>query len=808
MDSISGVRRRTTASEGARQFITTELLTSRLRREQDNKQIIGLVELINKKGKIGKIEDFLIATGVIHLYHYVGLRTQAEMSDSLLTLDAEKLYDKTQKELLFIELKDIIQDLVKKEIEIYEKELNLRIQLVKNLLEKKSSKEPFKDQTFEEKNQKLMHKTLLGLFRRYPAQYFYDFIGKIYDLADQKREDILVKAGQLKATSLEIEEELKREYEDNEKFIELITFNYVKNEINSKWDLKGHVKQLETQKVLLKKIESDILKKLIDDLPFSKIGLNAKLAALELKLEIINFIKYLYDVEKSLEDIEIEIGKKIKFDLLKQATNGPQFFLNFLSEYLNQPFDEILEFLKKYQVNSVPAFCQALTVPIEPIKNKLFEFDISDRELSQLSEAGSLVKVKTFFESYKGKKNEEGLIGLTIEKLVTEKNGNTDYILGLIHNEFKISRERLQELLDIDRKLKDEIMIPFQIDSISQIRLMLSLDEVLKGLQKDLFYSMFKNFLHFFSRIIELYEKVKKDKEIILIAFKRISELKSSEKWIQVKLEDLIIEKIKRRQSEIQELLLKTDPLYINSFIFARLSNESIEKRKKDLAGSKSPIYKGILPIALKYDNLPPISYATAYDILMRIEAEYFAMKKKKEKKIAQKKEEKSKKETIVQDVDTYSWIEKRVNMAMMRIGKVDPTTLYWNETDSEKLSKMILLHTQVKKDKKICGFDGNYVETTCDSHPDGPILNANVIENVGSFYKFAISKFKDSEYSRILEIVNEEALTILKKRGKTDVTALVEGEIQDLGKVMGEKLGKLLNKALYKEYKKKKMKR
>ena len=72
------------------------------------------------------------------------------MSDTLLTLDAEKLYDKSQKESLFIELKDIIQDLVKKEIEIYEKELNLQIQLVNNLIEKNNSKDPFKNETFEE----------------------------------------------------------------------------------------------------------------------------------------------------------------------------------------------------------------------------------------------------------------------------------------------------------------------------------------------------------------------------------------------------------------------------------------------------------------------------------------------------------------------------------------------------------------------------------------------------------------------------------------------------------------------------------
>ncbi|MHA1796809.1 MAG: hypothetical protein ACTSVY_00035 [Candidatus Helarchaeota archaeon] len=803
MSSISGVQRRKTAAEGARRFITTELLTSRLRRESDREKIIELV------GETGTIQDFLIATGVIHLYYYVGLKTQdlAKISESMIAADAEKLYEKTQQQHLLKELKEICQEFILREIEVYEKELNLDLQIINNTIEKNQSKDPLKDQKYEESNQKLIHKTLISLFRKYSEQFFYDFIGKMYDLADEKRNDILLKASDLKPTSLEIEQELIKEYDNDEKFIESTTFNQLKTQINKMWNLKGHVRQLETQKVLLKRIESDILKKILEKLPFSKIGLDAKKAALELKHEIISYIKEIYKEDKNLMEVEEEICKKIKFDLLKQALVGPQFFLNFLSEYLDIPFNDVLEYLKEYQINSVPAFCQALSIPIKPIKEKLHQLNIGDRELSQLSETGALIKAKTFFQNYKAQTQSEYVTGLTIEQLFEESNNTNNHIIEKIEDAVKVSRTRIKQLLEFEKKLNKEILTPFEFNGVSQLRLTLSLEKVLDKLEKDLFYSNFKNFLHFFSRIIELYQKIKKDKEIFLMAFKRISDLKNSEKWIRVKLEDLIIEKIMKRQNEIQELSLKYDPLYINSLIYARLTDESLDSAKKQLSSTKSPIFKQVLPIALKYENIPPVSYATSYDILMRIEDAYFERKKKKEKKIKKQKERDESKSTI-QDIDTYSWIEKRISMALMRMGKVDPTDLYWNEKDSEKLSKMILLHTKIKENKLICSVDGEYVEQQCSNHPSAQIITGGVIENIACLYKFAVQRIKDIEYSRILEIVKNEALDILNKRGKNEIDKLVEGEIQELGKRMGEKLGKILNNKLYKAFRKKKLRR
>jgi len=545
----------------------------------------------------------------------------------------------------------------------------------------------------------------------------------------------------------------------------------------------------------------------MEGMPFSKMGLKAKKSTLELKLDIVNYIKTNYTEQKNLTEIENEISKKIRTSLLQHATEGPQLFLNFLSEYLSMSFDEVVEFLKDYQVSSVPAFCQALSVPVEPIKQKLFELQIGDRELSQLSETGALNKVKTYFQNYKARHTSEFITGLTIYQLYENESQNIDYIKSQIEKEISISSARAKQLLEFENQLNKEILIPYEIEGVSQLRLILNLQAVLSVIEKDLFYSNFRNFLLFFSRIIELYQKIKKDKEIFLMAFKRISDLKSGEKWIQVKLEDLIIEKIMKRQAEIQELSLKYDPLYINSLIFARLTNESFDKAKKDLTTTKSPIFRGVLPIPIKYDNLPPISYATAYDLLMRIEEKYFAKKKTKEAQIEERKKvEKEEKQAVIQDVDTYSWIEKRINMSLMRMGKVDPTSLYWNEKDSDKLSKFILLHAQVKKGSKICSIDGNYVQDKCPDHPDAPVITAGVVENVAAFYKFAIQKIKEIDYSRTLEISREFALEILKERGKTDVSSLVEGEIQELGRKIGDKLGKLLNNKLYKTWKKKKL--
>ncbi|MFX1451527.1 MAG: hypothetical protein ACFFCM_11830, partial [Promethearchaeota archaeon] len=242
---ISGVRRRETAAEGAKLFITPETLCQKLRREIDRKKIIEIT------GKKNKFLDFLLGSVTIQLFHYVGLRIDKITSQSQLSTETEKEFELHQKKTLFNEIKDISSDFVLKEIEIYEKEVLIEQEVIKNAIDQRKQK--IEKEIIFNKNLKSLRSHLVSIFRNYPNQFFYDFVGKILGLSDSTKKDILQTAAEFKPTQMEIEKELRREYEDQ--FIELAVFNKIKKIINERWEILVP-KQLEMQSVILRRLES------------------------------------------------------------------------------------------------------------------------------------------------------------------------------------------------------------------------------------------------------------------------------------------------------------------------------------------------------------------------------------------------------------------------------------------------------------------------------------------------------------------------------------------------------------------------
>ncbi len=799
---ISGVRRRETAAEGAKLFITSETLCQRLRREIDRKKIIEIT------GKKSKFLDFLLGSVTIQLFHYVGLRIDKITSQTQLSTETEKEFELSQKKTLFSELKDFSSDFFLKEIEIFEKEVLLEQEIIKNAINQRKEKID-KDVIFTQ-NLKFLRSQLISLFRNYPNQCFYDYLGKILGISETTRKEILQNAAEFKPTQIEIEKEMKREYEDE--FIELAVFNRIKKIINDKWEIMVP-KQLEMQSVILKRLESDIIKFLIDKIPFSEKALNSHLESGILKLKIIEIIKDSCKNDHFYEEIESSIINLLNIELHKQASKGSNSFLDFMSNLLQISLDEVMRFLEVHEIKNVTNFCQALTLEIGEIEEKLESKLISDSDLFRLGDRGPLVQAQKTLESLKVEERvPETLYEMTLEDLFSGKTPIFGKLLNEVCKRVNISPETLKSLIEKDKLLK-QIFKDSEIRDIEQIRLSLKMDNILKEISREIFYTLITNFLRSISRIVEQYQKIKRDKEIFLIAINRIFDLKSSENWIKVKVEDLIINKIMDRQKEIVDLVENKDPFFINGFIWARLSDKTIKKALEELKKTNSPVYEDIKPLSLSFDNIPPISYATAYDMCIRIEkglqTKRLESKKRKAKEEVMKTAETKQ---VFKDADTYGWLEKRINMSLMRIGKIQPSQLYWKEEDSNKLSKIILLHTQVKRGQEICPECGENVNLEkCDIH--GPCIpkKASLIDTLAKFYSFSVDKLKKVDFSSATNFVLQTASPILKKRlghepKIEEYEKLLEGEILELGKVLGEDIGKKLNKALYKTWRKKEL--
>ncbi|MFX0142248.1 MAG: hypothetical protein ACFFDN_51895, partial [Candidatus Hodarchaeota archaeon] len=508
---ISGVRRRETAAEGAKLFITSETLCQRLRREIDRKKIIEIT------GEKNKFLDFLLGSVTIQLFHYVGLRIDKITSQTQLSTETEKEFEISQKKTLFSEIKEISSEFFLKEIEIFEKEVLIEQEIIKNAINQRKQK--IDKEVIFNNNLKFLRSQLISIFRNYPNQFFYDYVGKILGLSDTTRKEILQNAAEFKPIQIEIEKEMKREYE--EQFIELAVFNRIKKIINEKWEIIVP-KQLEMQSVILRRLESDIIKFLIDKIPFSEKALNSYLESGELKLEIIELIKNACLNDLFYEELESSMINLLNGALHKQASEGSNSFLNFMSNLLQISLDEVMRFLDLHEIKNVTNFCQALSLEIGDLEEKLDTQLISDSDLFRLGSRGPLFQAQKILESLKVEERvPETLYDINLEDLFVGKTPIFGKLLNEICKRAKISPESLKSLMEKDKMLK-QIFKDSRITDIEQIRLSLKMDSILKEISRDIFYSIITNFLRSISRIVEQYQKIKKDKEIFLIALNRI----------------------------------------------------------------------------------------------------------------------------------------------------------------------------------------------------------------------------------------------------------------------------------------------
>jgi hypothetical protein len=276
---------------------------------------------------------------------------------------------------------------------------------------------------------------------------------------------------------------------------------------------------------------------------------------------------------------------------------------------------------------------------------------------------------------------------------------------------------------------------------------------------------------------------------------KKIFGTTESEEWVRIKLEELIIERLYKRQEELVVVLNATNqPFLVNGFILARLIESSLSKGISELKTLTSPIYEDIKSLKLKSDLISPISYCIGYDIVKRLEKFEESRKVEIEQKIKTKeveKAEEAKKIREKQELNTLNWIERRITSSLMRINSpgINPNQLYWQEKDTKTATDNIKLHSELRGDS----FD-----------------------LISQFFNFAVEKIKKFDpkinlpnRESVKSLVNDISMNVLKKRVNnintlTDMPDLLDGERYEIAAQIAQKIGKLLDKALYSKFKRK----
>jgi len=794
---ISGVKRKTTAVESTfRFFQTVDLIISHFKREADKNKIF---ELISQKTNFN---DLLIATATIHIYHSLGIRVQKLLDMDKFTFDSTKNLEIAEKKILIEEVNLILKNSLNLEVNLLNKIIDLENKFISFLIEVRNEKtqEIQKEQMIKDIEVQI-EQELQEIIRNYPPFYFYDLIGDLIGLSNEIKKEILEETAAFKDISVELEKKLELE-EKEDKFIELATLDRLINKTQTDFEFKSY-KELQIEAMPVRMIKRKVLDFNLDRFPISIPGLNTFIEANNLKKDLIKKIEDGLKEKIDYDQFELKILNFLKFVLIKKLKKNPNDFIYFLQCINECGFDDIIYTLQKYGVYNILHFFNVDEDLAEKVKRNMVRYNIKKLDIVSLNDN----KKNLIFVA---KKALSQLNFQDLRDIVDESNATSEFgLLNLINQDIdkypnlsRILEEKTGTTINnlrqyirkkqaIDKVFLDEL----KLKNYSQLLFILEFDEIINELAKDIFFYILSKILRQLSRIIELYLKVSNDRSLYLLALKKIDGTTDSEDWIKIKLEELIIKRLNRRQEELVTVFnANNQPFLVNGFILARLMEISLKEASSELKNKPSPIYEDIAQLKLKSDLISPISYCIGYDIIKRFEKFEEIRKSEVERIIESKekeKEEKAKKLREEQELSTLNWIERRITSSLMRINSpgINPNQLYWQEKDTKIATDNIKLHSELRGDP---------------------------VELISQFFNFAMEKIRNftseiklPDNEKIMEIVNNIIeKTLMKRLGKIPTAEqkrnLIDGERYEIGNQIAIKIGRLLDKALYTKFKSK----
>ncbi|MFX0073644.1 MAG: hypothetical protein ACFFAO_21410, partial [Candidatus Hermodarchaeota archaeon] len=726
---ISGIKRKKTAIESTyRYFQTIDLIINHFKREADREKIFELTS------QETTLKNLLIATAAIHLYHNLGIRVKESVDLTKLTLESTKNLELKEKQILTDEVSLLLKESLSLEIDMLKRSINLENQILSFLVEERQLE--IKNQ---EKVQKLneidnqIEQTLIEIILNYPPFYFYDLIGDLIGLTDEIKINILEESSLFKDLSVEIEKKIVME-EKEDKFVELSTLNRLINKIQNNFEFKSY-KELQMQTMPVRMIKRKVLDYNLSRFPISLQGLKTFLEANNLKMEVIEKINDALEKKIRYNKFEEEMLSFLKLEIVKQLKTNPNDFIYFLESLNESSFDEIVFLLNKYGIYNILHIMNIDEDIAQKVKKNMIRYNIDKFDIMALnSEKKNLLFLakkaifKINFPKIKEilQKNND-ISEFSLIDVLKRDSKEFEMVWEFLEKEAAIKVNDLREFVRKKEIIDKVFLSDLNLNSYSQILLLLGFEEIIENLAKDIFYYLFSKIIRQVSRIIESYLKTTNDKALYLVALKKIYDTTDSEDWVKVKLEELMINRLKKRQNELV-IVFNADnqPFLVNGFILARLMDVSLNEGKSALENDFSKIYDGIKQIKLKKDIISPVSYCISYDLVKRFEVFEDSRKLKVEQFIQEKekiKEEKKKRVREKQEESTLNWIERRITSSLMRINSpgINPNQLYWQEKDTKTAQDNIKLHSE---------------------------LSGNPIQLISEYFKFVVEKIR--EFSEI----------------------------------------------------------
>jgi len=386
---ISGIKRKSTAVEGTkRYFQTVDLIISHFKREADKKKIYEILEK-----EESTLNNLLIATAAVHIYHNLGIRVRDALEMSQISSESTHQIELMEKKVFFNEVKLLLKDSLKLEIDMLYKIIDLENRILRFALEERENKlQEFEKQRRLKEIGDQIEQDLMDIIVDYPPFYFYDLIGDLIGFTDIVKLEVLEESSALKDLSVEIERKLQRE-EKEDKFIELATLNRIMRKTQSDFEFKSYT-ELQVQAMPVRMLKRKIIDYNLNKCPVSVSGLKSYISANETKRTLIKMIEDTLTSEIDYDDFENKITSYLKDQIIEILKSNPNDFIYFLENLNESDFPEIIYQLNKNGIYNILDIINTDHSLVEKIKKYMIRYNIDKFDFMSLNDNKKSVFLK------------------------------------------------------------------------------------------------------------------------------------------------------------------------------------------------------------------------------------------------------------------------------------------------------------------------------------------------------------------------------------------------------------------------------
>ncbi|WP_457556584.1 hypothetical protein [Candidatus Harpocratesius sp.] len=807
MPERSVIIKPSTAEESTQKYFQTiQLILTRFKRASNREEIYKLTT------KENTLSNLLVGACAIQCYHYLGIRTQPKESMISRELN-ENLQEIQEKKDLFDEITLLFNDMLTKELDILLSFSNFELQIMENLLDQAG----MQDFLLEKHGREHIKDFIYETFQIYPDIIWLDIIGKNIGYLSSIKDSISQAGTKIRATSIDLEQELVSDG-GNEKYIELSTIQILLNRLKENFKFKS-LKEIHINPEILESLTDSILQFQSANVPRNRKALTQYLIGIKFRIAFFEKLKLANNQKVNFEKLEQTLKEWIIQQIKEKAVNDIGNFKFFLQKILDFNSNQVKSFLKRYGFDDLQLFGE-----IQSIDSKKFLHDIMLNQLTKEDFVqfnfylSKLEKVQRYIDEIYTKNQLKG------SKLIAEilKN-NDEFEIEILHQACDLAKVDYTQLKSIFMKkliISSSIQPKYPLSGeIENYIFVFDIDRINNMIAEEIFFNLFSDICVQIARIYESYVKVKKDKSVILLGLKRIFDSSEEENWVRIKIEELIIHRLIKRQQELAFIFdIENDSFLINAFIYARLFDCNIQDAIKIFTDEPALFFSDVGKIKFKKENFSPRSYVFAYEILERFKTSRIAIRKERIeiKKVEKEKEQaKRKKISEEQQLSTFNWIEKKITSALISVSAitVNPTSIYWTEKDNRLALESLLIHAKLSH-RRICMICGKDTTTnSCQEHSDSS-EKATPLDLISQYYYFALSRIQElwskikiptfeEIHSKVKEIMEEETISRLNQPMTRDLsTQILDGELRNVGLRIVKKIGKQLDKAIYKKFK------